>query len=298
MVLLSRLLSGPVSHSEPILLAASDGAFGSEEARLLLDAFERHGRQAAESRWDTDDHSASPAVVVRHTWDYHKRLPEFSAWLDRLDHVGASVYNSVRLIRWNAEKGYLSELAERGVTTPTTLFLSKDDPVPRVEELRARLGTERAVIKPTVSATSWQTRLVALDDRRGVVEAVAAAARTSRAMIQAFVPEIGHGEWSLVFFGGVFSHAVLKRPVSGEFRVQSDFGGSVEVGLPPASALGVAERCLAAAPELATFARVDGVETADGFLLMELELIEPDLFLRLHEPAADRLAGLVLGHAG
>ncbi|MEM7417994.1 MAG: hypothetical protein AAF389_21070 [Gemmatimonadota bacterium] len=282
-----------MGETQTVLLAASERAFGSEEAQLLMDSLRGRGVEAAESRWDTHDPRPGTSVVIRHTWDYHKRLPDFTVWLDRLEDAGTRVFNSVPLIRWNAEKGYLVDLAQRGVRTPTTLFYESRDVVPDGAELSARLGTDRAVIKPTVSATSWHTRLVSLDDRRAVLEAVDAAAGASRAMVQAFVPEIGGGEWSLVYFGGVFSHAVLKRPVSGEFRVQSDFGGSVELGEPPAAALDIAERCLAAAPESPTFARVDGVETDDGFLLMELELIEPDLFFRLHAPASARLAELI-----
>ena len=110
-------------------------------------------------------------------------------------------------------------------------------------------------------------------------------------MVQPLIGEVRDpGEWSLLFFGGQFSHAVLKRPAAGDYRVQWEFGGSAEAMAPPRALIADAERVLAAAPGTTVYARVDGVERDGHLTLMELELIEPHLFLGWDAGAAGRLA--------
>ena len=115
--------------------------------------------------------------------------------------------------------------------------------------------------------------------------------------MQAFVPEVeSRGEISLVYLDGTFSHAVRKRPASGDFRVQRDFGGSLEAMTPSEPVLAFGDGVLAAVTRPWLYARVDLVEAGGGPVLMELELIEPDLFLT---PAgAARLAAALLARAG
>lgn len=286
-----------------VVLALSEEAAGTTEARLLLEAAGRAGVEAREVVWSHVravplEHDAAPVVVIGHTWDYHLRLPAFRSWLDGLRRIGALVHNPLEIVEWNLDKRYLLELAARGVPIPPTVILESGAPVPAPRELVDRLDAEVAVIKPTVSATAWRTKKVSLADRAAVTSAVDGVSTDRGVMVQAFLPAIGRGEWSLVYFGGRYSHAVLKRPEEGDFRVQTDFGGSVQVAEPPPGALELATACLAALPTMPTFARVDCVGTETGFVLMELELIEPDLFLRHHEPAADRLVACVLERSG
>ena len=127
--------------------------------------------------------------------------------------------------------------------------------------------------------------------------------RTLDYLVQAFVPEIARdGEWSLLFFDGVYSHAVLKRAASGDFRVQSQFGGSVEALEPPAELLSSARDALAAVAALGfrdhAYARVDGVVVGGRFRLMELEMIEPALFLAQRPDAAERFANVLRQRLG
>lgn len=268
---------------------------GSDEAKLIIEAAREVGVVAEEVRWDRMDVGAVDCpVLIRHTWDYHLRLSEFRRWLDALEAAGASVHNSVATVRWNLDKRYLAELSEAGIATPRTVYVAEGDAPPSASELRSRLESDRVVIKPAVSATAWQTRLVDVADREAVGDATRQAAEGGQALIQEFLPGIAEGEWSVLYLGGVFSHAVLKTPVSGEFRCQYDFGGSMDLLDVPADVRSAADRCIEWLPERPTFARVDGVVTERGFLLMELELIEPDLFLRLHPPAARRLVELAL----
>ena len=279
-----------------MLIAVSEAAIGSEGVRAVLAAAHALGVEAEVELWDRIRAPARP-VVVRHTWDYHLRLDRFRRWLDELEEAGADVPNPRASSRWNLEKGYLEELASRGVAVPRTIWLSRDEQCPGPAELRERLGGERAVIKPSISATSWRTELLDVDDHARVEAAVRSASETCRAMVQEYVPEIERGEWSLMYLGGAFSHAVFKSPVPGEFRVQSDFGGAVDPRRPPDTVREASARVLSLLDPLPTVARVDGVETERGFVVMEVELIEPELFLSTYPPAAERLVRLVVERA-
>jgi glutathione synthase/RimK-type ligase-like ATP-grasp enzyme len=193
-------------------------------------------------------------------------------------------------VLWNADKLYLRDLASAGVALPRTRWLEPGER-PAVAALLEEWGATRAVLKPRISATAFGTHVVTRD--RALDDSDWAALTQSGCLLQAFVPEIqSRGEVSLVFLDRRFSHAVLKRPGAGDFRVQADFGGSLETTTAAAATIEFGEAVLAAAARPWLYARVDLVETDGGPLLMELELIEPDLFLT--PDAAARLAeGLV-----
>lgn len=230
------------------------------------------------------------AVLIRTTWDYYQRYGEFVAWLNRLEAFGARVFNPLRVVRWNADKRYLLDL-ERANVPVVPGWIANHAGV--AGEIR-RLGADEVVVKPTVSAGAWHT-LKLRADAADLEAALGGLPGNREYLIQSFVPEVATaGEWSLMFFGGAYSHAVLKRPAAGEFRVQEQLGGTVERAEPPAAATAVAQQALAALPDLGVrgvlYARVDLVETAAGFRLMELELIEPQLYFRFDPDAARRLA--------
>lgn len=228
-------------------------------------------------------------ILLRSTWDYHKRIQEFRNWLTELEARGRRVMNPVPTIRWNLDKAYLRELANLGIAIPETRFEYQLTPA-RLGALMASLGWPQVVVKPRISATAHGTFLVRAGD---MVDSLAPAWQ-SGALVQEFVPEVvEQGELSLLFFNGEFSHAVIKKPKSGDFRVQTDFGGSVEPVLPSEAAIRFATRVLDQTPHPWTYARVDIVETAKGPLLMELELIEPHLFFDVEPRSAERLADLL-----
>lgn len=277
-----------------LFLAASDAAMGSAgDARLLAEAFQHCGWVARDAVWDTIQPDGTP-VLIRHTWDYHRRLDEFLDWIDRLEGAGTPVHDPPRWLRWNVDKRYLEDLAAHGVAVPPTIYLSGAGELPGDDELRERLGASNFVVKPTVAATAWRTARVDAGDRGRLEQAVLDASRDAEVMIQRFVPEVAAGEWSLVYLGGELSHTVLKRAASGDFRVQKDFGGTVELVTPPAPAVEAAERALSYLEEPVAYARVDGILSDEGFQLMELELIEPDLFLGMVPESARRLARWVV----
>lgn len=218
------------------------------------------------------------AVVVRSCWDYHLRLHEFLGWIARLEHSGVAVLNSPDLIRWNANKIYLAELAAAGITMPDTIFVE-----PGMELDLARVCASRgwpsAVVKPTISASAHCT------ERRfsGLVR--------GPAMVQQYIAAVEtEGEWSLVYFNRQFSHSVIKTPRAGDFRVQTAFGGTVRAAQPSRELLRFAESVLDKLVWPAAFARVDVIADGPAIRLMELEVIEPELFLDMAPGSGGRLA--------
>jgi len=260
----------------------------SVDDRLAADALARIGVAVEPAVW-TDPSGrwgGFDLVVIRSPWDYHRRAEEFGRWLDRMDAEAVPLWNPAALVRWNADKAsYLRELEGAGIPVVPTERVGRG----RALELAAildRRGWDEVVVKPAVSASAWGTWRAS---RATAAEADARAAEmliNGDLLVQPFVPEITTaGEWSMVFLGGRFSHAVVKRPADGDFRVQRHCGGSAEAASPPPHLLAAAGRALSAVRWPWLYARVDGVESAGRFLLMELEMIEPSLFLA-HAPDA------------
>jgi hypothetical protein len=264
----------------------------NEDDRLLQSALGALGIDAAPAVWDSAEERWGDyqAVLVRSCWDYHRRLDEFLAWVAVLEQAGPAVWNPVPLLRWNSHKRYLRDVAARGVPVVPTRWLGRGEQV-GLAALLAELGWNDAVVKPAVSASAFGTW------RTSPATAAGDQARLDRlisdgdVMVQPLVAAVAApGEWSLVFLGGQFSHAVLKRPAAGDYRVQWEFGGSAVSAAPGAHLIAAAERALAAAPGEPLYARVDGVEEGGELVLMELELIEPHLFFGWSTAAAARLA--------
>ena len=264
----------------------------NDDDRLLVPALAALGVTAVPAVWDEAGAcwDELQGVLIRSCWDYHLRAPEFLDWIARLERSGVRVWNPGDLLRWNHHKRYLRDLAARGVATVPTRWLARGE----AADLRALLtdaGWREAVIKPAVSASAfgtWRSSIETASRDQSRLEQLLSAGDV---MVQPLVPEVGRaGEWSLVFLGGGFSHAVLKRPAAGDYRVQWEFGGSAESQVPAGRLIADAERVLTAVPGEPVYARVDGVERAGRLVLMELELIEPHLFLGWDTSAAGRLA--------
>jgi hypothetical protein len=264
---------------------------------LLAEALERRGVAVRVCPWDAiiPGGTGGP-VCLRSTWDYHLRAGEFLGWVAGFDGAADLLWNPPALVRWNADKIYLRELESAGIAIPSTIWLAPQERPDLPALLEAR-GWPQGVLKPRVSATAHGTHLVSSSDRLGDAEWETLA--PGGALLQRFLPEIRTaGEVSLVFLAGRLSHAARKLPGGGDFRVQTDFGGSA-IRIRPSRALRrFGERVLACVDSPWLYARVDLVETAAGPVLMELELIEPDLFFNLAPPSADLLAAALLGGAG
>lgn len=291
------------SHPQIALVTYDARPEPTDDDRLFADALAARGTSVyalswsdASARWSDFD-----AVVVRSCWDYFLRPDAFHAWLDRLEADGARAHNDVRILRWNADKRYLRDLEASGIPVIPTRWVVEGS-APSLQDLRRDTGWSELVVKPTVSGGAHRTwrasvEAQAVDDAR-----FAAMCGEGAVMVQPLVEEIERdGEWSLVFFAGSYSHAVVKRPRSGDFRVQGQYGGTLEPATPAASVIAEAARAIAAIPfddVPPLYARVDGCIVNGALHLMELEVLEPELFLRCEPGSAGRLADALLARIG
>ncbi len=260
---------------------------------LAAEALALQGYAVEARRWDDPDVDWSDysAVIPRMTWDYHERVGEFETWLEKLDVTGARVINPLPLLRWNLRKTYLAELESRGVPiVPTTWHESSYGAAEKIiESLLALPPESQWVLKPIISAGAYQTLKFRAADARYLKSEIESLVALGTVMQQPFLEEIAErGEWSLYFFDGKLAHSVHKKPKSGDFRVQPEYGGTSEVKAPTADLVRVAQATVEAAPSLPVYARVDLVELTSGPHLMELELIEPNLFLRIAPASSAR----------
>lgn len=268
----------------------------SASDRLAQRALEARGATVAGRAWNRPgaDFGGFDAVVLRSNWDYHYDLEGFRGWLARLERSGARIWNPPDLVRWNLSKRYLLDLRAAGVPIVPTRLL-EDATRAGLEAMVATPGWSTVVVKPEVSASAHGTRLVTADTVAETAAALEAGELRRPLLVQPFVAEIRtRGEWSLIFLGGDFTHAVLKRPGPDDFRVQPALGGSARADTPPEGVLAGARATLAALPLAPLYARIDGVETQDGFVVMEVEVNEPGLFFDHAPPAADRFAEALL----
>jgi glutathione synthase/RimK-type ligase-like ATP-grasp enzyme len=260
--------------------------------RLFLDELRRRGHDAAPLIWDDDgvDWQGRDVVVIRSCWDYHLKIDRFRAWVDRLERAGVRLLNPPQVLRWNMHKGYLLEVARAGGRIPPTRLVRQGASNPLRTELH-EAGWPSAVIKPAISASGHSTRLIDGEPGADDEYAYAEMRRGGDVLLQAYVPAVRqHGEWSLVFFAGRYSHAALKRAAPGEFRVHIEWGGTVESAEPAAALVRQAQAVVEALNLDALYARVDGTEVNGNLVVMELELIEPELFFDQHPEAPARLA--------
>ena len=253
-------------------------------------ALEAEGLEVTPIVWsDPFDASAFDLVLPLVAWGYHKHFDRWLAVLDRLEAQRAPVRNPVPLLRWNSDKSYLAELYEKGIpVVPTEVADSLDQA--SLDRIREHFDCSDLVVKPPVSASAYLTFPI----RAG--EAIPESVRGRRMMVQPWLDSITvTGEWSLLFFDGRLSHALSKVPVAGEFRVQPEYGGIIDSCEAPAGAKEVALAALGAAPAPALYARVDLVVGNCGTMqVMELELIEPALWLDRSADAAGLFASAVV----
>ena len=222
---------------------------------------------------DASDLGAFALVLPLLVWGYPRAHDRWVEAVTGWEQQGVRLHNPASVLRWNADKRYIGRLEERGAPVVPTLYADRLT-LETMEEARARFGTERLVAKPQVSSTAWQTiRWQPGGSLDGGPE--------GPAMVQPYLPAIEQsGEVSLIFFGGRFSHAISKRPQPGDFRVQPEFDGIIAAYDPAPDEREAAERILAAVDEHLLYARVDLVRGLSGTPeLIELELIEPDLYL-------------------
>ena len=266
----------------------------TRDDQFLANALAGRGCRVVAHNWDDAEAewAAFDAIVLRSCWDYHLRVDEFRAWLQSC--VELPVWNPAPMVLENIHKRYLLNLRKNGVPVVDTLLIRSGQPCD-LEQVLRHAGWRDAVIKPAISATAyqtWATGAAPLAESQARLEQLL---DQSDVLIQPFIPEItDQGEYSFVFFSGELSHVVLKQAKAGDFRVQNNFGGRAILVEPARELVRQVQKVADGIPPPWLYARIDGVEVSGRFLVMEIELIEPMLFVEMAEEACERVADALL----
>lgn len=256
----------------------SQGVANDEDIELI-NFLKGKGLDVVPTIWNDENvnWSSFDVAIIKSPWDYHNHLEEFLNWLERIEDLGVKVLNPAEIIKWNSDKHYLKDIAEKGLPVIPVEYLDKDSSFDnRFFDL---FKTDKLVVKPCVSAGAQNTITVSKDNFNERSTDIEQLLKEQDYMVQPFVEEIKNGEWSFLFFNGKYSHCSLKTPKQGDFRVQHYHGGSISYPTPEPLHIEQAGTYLKSLPESTLYARVDGVLNNNSFYLMELELIEPYLFL-------------------
>lgn len=283
-----------------IALATSAALPGlAPDDRLLLKALRDRGLAAEPVVWE-DRHYDWPSAtmcVIRSAWDYAYRRQEFLAWVERVASA-IPLWNPAPVVVWNTHKRYLVDLAARGVPTVPTRVLPAGSPT-TLRAIRQETGWGDLILKAAVAQTGRYLMRVPGDREAEGQRHLDRLLPAEDMLAQPFLPGVTQdGETSLVYMDGEFSHAAHKRPAAGDFRVHDDFDGSLDPVVPSDAQREVAEAAVAAVGSAVLYARVDLVPGPEGPVVMELELVEPDLYLGTAIGAAERLAAAVAARAG
>jgi len=281
-------------------LVTSRAAWGiDDDMPLLKAALEAAGISWRELAWDDDLDDAIWAScalsVVRSTWDYHRRLDDFRAWIDRVDRLSV-LANSAAVLRWNIDKHYLLEAQAAGLPIVPTVFVEPSTDDSWVSQVEALLASGHVVVKPCVSAGSNDTERH--DEVASAVRHVRDLLDAARSvMVQPYLSRVdSDDETGLVFMGGAFSHAFAKGPL---LSAPKDVAGDlfarerIDPREPSSAELALGERAMAWLDQrfgTLLYARIDLLPTDDGPVIVELELTEPSLFLAMHPAAPSNIA--------
>lgn len=269
-----------------VMMPAAGHDYAPVAAKLIAPyraGFAAAGLELVERPW-TDGPGDCAGTLALFAWGYHHDIARWEAMLAAWP-ADRPLFNSPALMAWNSRKTYLRELAAAGIPVVPSRFGPAD--AATVADAFAAFGCDQLVVKPQVSAGAWLTQRLRPGDP---VEPIA------EAILQPFLPAVGdEGELSFLFIGGRFSHAVRKVAAPGDFRIQPQFGGTLTAFAPDPADIALAERVIAALPGDPLYARVDLIRLPDGNLaLMEVEAIEPDLYVEQEPEAPARLAEALL----
>ena len=242
--------------------------------------------------WDDPnfDWSSTKYILFRSTWDYFDRFQEFSVWLEKVSKITILI-NSEKIIRWNMDKHYLSDLEEKGIHVIPTIYIEKGAKT-TLQTLHKENNWNHTILKPCISGSARHTYKLNLNNLMEYEDIFQKLIAKEAMMLQPFQNSIVKvGEISFVIINGKFTHAVLKKAKKGDFRVQNDWGGTVHIYNPGKEEIQFAENAVKACIEFPVYARVDITTDNNGNLaIIELELIEPELWFRNNPKSANLLA--------
>lgn len=267
-----------------------------KEDQLLQEALEAKGLNVTRINWDNPDFdwTQTKAAVIRATWDYFHRVNEFSQWLDKVSGLTQLIHHA-DTVRWNMDKHYLADLQAKGIAIVPTLFVEQGD-TRNLGDVISSSEWDKVVLKPAISGAARHTYVINLNnvaDHENIFRRLIAE---EAMMIQPFLENIiSKGEVSHMLFGGQYSHSILKMAKPGDFRVQDDFGGTIYRYQPTLDEIDFAQQAVASCVPKPVYARVDVVwDNDDNLALAELELIEPELWLRKKPEAAEQFTNALL----
>ena len=263
---------------------------------LVRDILQQRGVRVDEVSW-RDPHAdwdQYKLVVIRSPWDYQQSCSQFLDVLARIDASRANLQNPLKVVRWNVEKTYLRDLQNSGITIVPTAWLQSPT-VAELTNLFQQLNADQVVVKPFIGAGATDTFWLNSDSSPELLQLIETLYQGRLALAQPFVESVlSYGEISLTFFGGEYSHTVLKTPKTGDFRVQEEHGGIIHRIDPDPEIIAFARRSLAAVQSDLLYARVDLVFLENQQpAIMELELIEPSLYLSYDEESPERFADAI-----
>lgn len=264
-----------------------EGFFCYDE--MLIKPFAAKGYDAEMISWKASVNWGDfESVIVRATWDYQDHFEEFEKTLEKINSSGARLLNPLEIMKWNFSKMYLQMLKEKGIEIIPSHFANNFD-FDLAYDLYKKYECKEIIIKPCVSANSDDTFRLDVSELCNQTQYLKELFNGRDHMYQPFIPSvIQNGEYSLFYFGGEFSHAILKTPKDGDFRVQEEHGGSLKRISPNEQMLLAAEKIIKEIQPCPLYARIDLVEYQDKYLLMEVELIEPSLYFNLDDESAGR----------
>ena len=276
-----------------VLATAADQPDITASDELYAAALRRRGFEVMGAAWNGPRAAfdGAAAVVLRSTWGYYCALAEFGAWTEAIA-ASTRLFNPIGLVRWNLRKDYLGKLAAAGIRTPGTRIVARE--AAAIEQVFDETGWQRAVVKPATGGGGHSVELLSRDVVGGAVPRLT----PGDVLVQEFLPEIAGGELSMVYFDGVFSHAIRKRPPKGEFRSNSRYGPTRAAETPAVEVAEQGAAALAVLPEMPLYARVDGVVRDGSLIVIEVEVLEPALFMELHPASADLFAEATLRRLG
>lgn len=269
-----------------------------QENHLVAQALQKIGLQTAMKSWSDPkfDWSTTEYILIRTPWDYFERFEEFLLWFKKTANVTVFI-NSAQLIHWNIDKNYLKELQANGIRLPNTYFVPKGTTLELQEAMalaEEQFGSQCTtwVLKPCIAAGAYNTFRFDQDESEEYANRFKALIENADFMLQEFQHNIvDKGEISLMLINGEFSHAVLKRAKTGDFRVQDDYGGTVEPYHPSEAEINFSKEVVEACKEMPLYARVDILrDNMERLALAELEIFEPELWFRFRPESADILA--------
>lgn len=276
-----------------VFLTMDDTAGWSIDAELGIPPLNALGWTVETLPWRSGnaDWDQLDAVYIGTPWDYPDDPDGFLAALAAIDRSCSVLVNPLSLVRWNLSKTYLRDLEEKGAAIVPSIWRDSLD-AGMLDDLFAACNSEQVIIKPVVSTNAADTFLLGPDIDKQTREQLLRTFRQRPFVVQPFIRAIlSEGEYSLFYLGGEYSHAIQKVPKATDFRVQEEHGGSIESVQPEPRLIQTADSVLAKVDPAPVYARCDFVRDDDGrFLVMELEIIEPSLYLRMNADAPLRFA--------